>query len=167
LRVFSAGKVDLFVDDAEGMSTADIWFAPFLSVLGIVPEANWQMMGNGGESQLWHCVTPSNTLQLTWQNVLLERDTNTPVSVQAEFWPDGRFAYRYDLRNVECRMENGELDAASLTNVVIGASIGSLPLRSTLADLATNTPFSILNSPFSILHSLPKLWLHCINYSQS
>ena len=51
-------------------------------------------------STFWHALTPSNTLQLTWENVLLDRLTNTPVSVQMEVSPNGRFAYRYDLTNV-------------------------------------------------------------------
>ncbi len=85
---------------------------PLCATFGVVPHANWpRIAGNAhstpdGEaiakeelspSRFWHCVTPSNTLMLTWQNVLLGRDTNTPVSVQAELWTDGHFAYRYDL----------------------------------------------------------------------
>ena len=47
LRVFSAGKVDLLAADAEGAYATNIWFAPFAASLGMVPEANWQMVGNG------------------------------------------------------------------------------------------------------------------------
>ena len=136
-------------------------FCPFRATLGIVPEANWHLIAGNGEwgtgngSQFWHFVTPSNTLQLTWQDALLGRDTNTPVCVQMEAWPGGRFAYRYDLRSLECRIENGELYAADLTNVVVGAAFGGVPLQTTLADVATNVPFSIFNSPFSIsFHTL-------------
>ena len=59
----------------------------------------------------------ANTLQLTWQNVLLDRLTNTPVSVQMEVWPSGRFTYRYDL---------SRLDVDEVTNVLVGACLGDL-----------------------------------------
>ena len=52
-------------------------------------------------------MTPSNTLLLTWQNALWNRDTNTPVNVQAELWPDGRFTYRYDLSRCVCTGATG------------------------------------------------------------
>ena len=137
LRVFSFGKVDPLVRDAEGHITTNCWFAPFVASLGIVPQANWPLVtGNENAapedlapSQFWHFVTPSNTLQLTWQNVLLDRLTNTPVSVQMEVWPSGRFTYRYDL---------SRLDVEEITNVVLGASFhgnawttNSLPTNTT------------------------------------
>lgn len=89
LRVFSFGKVDPFVRDADGHIATNCWFAPFVASLGIVPQANWPLVtGNENAapedlapSQFWHFVAPSNTLQLTWQNVLLDRLTNTSVSV--------------------------------------------------------------------------------------
>ena len=96
-------------------------FWPFKAALGIVPQANWHLIegngewGTGGGSQFWHFVTPSNTLQLTWQNALFERQTNAPVSVQMEIWPSGRFAYRYDL---------SRLNADTVSNVLAGASFG-------------------------------------------
>ena len=112
LRVFSFGK-------AEPLPPAtNRGFAPLMASLGVVPQANWHLIAGNGEwgtgngSQFWHFVTPSNTLQLTWQNVLFERLTNTPVSVQMEVWPSGRFVYRYDL---------SRLDAAEVTNVLVGA----------------------------------------------
>ena len=132
LRVFSAGKVDLIAAAAEGSLATNVWFAPFAASIGIVPEANGQAMGNGewgtgngGESQFWHFVTPSNTLQLTWQNVLLDRDTNTPVSVQAEFWPNGRFAYRYDLSRCGGLGETA-LPDGTVTNILVGTCFGGL-----------------------------------------
>ena len=103
LRVFSFGKVRPCVTNGTVGVASDLWFAPLMASLGIVPEANWHLIegnrewGAGNGSQFWHFVTPSNTLQLTWQNVLFERLTNTPVSVQMEVCPNGRFAYRYDL----------------------------------------------------------------------
>ncbi len=137
LRVFSFGKVDPLVRNAEGHIATNCWFAPFVASLGIVPQANWPLVAgnenaapeNLAPSQFWHFVTPSNTLQLTWQNVLLDRLTNTPVSVQMEVWPSGRFTYRYDL---------SRLDVEEITNVVLGASFhgnawttNSLPTNTT------------------------------------
>ena len=125
LRVFSFGKVDPLVRDAEGHIATNCWFAPFVASLGIVPQANWPLVAGNenaapedlAPSQFWHFVTPSNTLQLTWQNVLLDRLTNTPVSVQMEVWPSGRFTYRYDL---------SRLDVDEVTNVLVGACLGGL-----------------------------------------
>ena len=125
LRVFSFGKVDPLVRDADGHIATNCWFAPFVASLGIVPQANWPLVAGNenaapedlAPSQFWHFVTPSNTLQLTWQNVLLDRLTNTPVSVQMEVWPSGRFTYRYDL---------SRLDVEEVTSVLAGASFGGL-----------------------------------------
>lgn len=120
LRVFSFGK-------AEPLPRAtNRWFAPLIASLGVVPQANWPLVvGNEDAaapedlmpSQFWHFVTPSNTLQLTWQNALFERLTNTPVNVQMEMWPSGRFAYRYDL---------SRLGFDEVTNILVGASFGGL-----------------------------------------
>ncbi|MBO7685052.1 MAG: hypothetical protein J6V72_01630, partial [Kiritimatiellae bacterium] len=84
-------------------------------------------------SQFWHYVTPSNTLQLTWQGALLGLDTNTPVSVQAEIWPDGRFAYRYDLSRCGGRGATALPDGGTGTTgilpvdgITVGASFGDL-----------------------------------------
>ena len=98
-------------------------FRPFKAALGIMPAANWHLLDNPRssisnlQSRLWHLVTQSNTLQMTWQNVLLDRDTSTPVSVQMEVWPSGRFTYRYDL---------SRLDVEEVTNVLVGATFGGL-----------------------------------------
>ncbi len=95
-------------------------------------------------SQFWSAVTPSNTLQLTWQNALLGRTTNAPVSFQAELFPSGRFDYRYDLSRIAAQggaSRPGEpqgggglpsavndrgcgLPAASATNILVGAALG-------------------------------------------
>ena len=120
LRVYSFGKVAPLVRDAAGTIATDNWFAPFMATLGVVPEANWQLLGNGEpgtgnglESQVWYCITPDNSLAVTWQNVLLDRDTGKPVSFQVEFFTDGRFVFRYDLS----RLGGGEA-----ANVLAGAS---------------------------------------------
>ena len=48
------------------------------------------------KSAFWHLLTPSNSLVITWQNVLLHRLPENPVSFQVEFFANGDFAYRYD-----------------------------------------------------------------------
>ena len=128
VRVFSFGKVDPLPP------ATNRWFAPFVASLGVAPQANWPMIEGSGEqgtgngnsqpsplnpqrSLFWHLMTPSNTLQLTWQNILLERAVNTPVNVQMEVWPNGRFAYRYDL---------SRLGVDEVTNILVGASLGTL-----------------------------------------
>ncbi len=134
LRVFSYGKIDPLVPDPTGIVATNNWFAPFVASFEIVPEANWQLISTGGTpvvpvngqdarspSQFWHYVTPSNTLQMTWQNAPLESDTNTPVSIQMELWPDGRFAYRYDLSRCG---GTGTTGVPPVASAVIGASFG-------------------------------------------
>lgn len=132
LRVFSFGKIDPLVRDAEispersepcearsleGCVVAtNNWFAPFMASLGIVPEANWDLLAESDRpSQLWHCITLQRSLVVTWQNALLDRDTETPLSFQAEFFPNGRFTYRYDL---------SRLNVETVSNILAGASFG-------------------------------------------
>ena len=125
LRALSFGKVEPLVRLQDGAAATNLWFAPFAAKLGVAPECNWPLVAGNenaapedlAPSQFWHFVTPSNTLQLTWQNVLLDRLTNTPVSVQMEVWPSGRFAYRYDF---------SRLDVEEVTNVLVGACFGGL-----------------------------------------
>ncbi len=107
-RVSSFGKVEPFVQDE-----ASTWFAPMGAELGIVPECNWPFLREV-PSQFWYCISPSNTLQLTWQNVLLGRAVTNAVSFQVELWPQGKFVYHYDLSHLE--------DEA-ISNVFIGASL--------------------------------------------
>ena len=132
LRVFSFGKIDPLVRDAEispersepcearsleGCVVAtNNWFAPFMASLGIVPEANRDLLAESDRpSQLWHCITLQRSLVVTWQNALLDRDTETPLSFQAEFFPNGRFTYRYDL---------SRLNVETVSNILAGASFG-------------------------------------------
>ena len=92
-------------------------FYPLKTILGIVPEANWGQTFNFQlstfNSQAWHCITPDNALIVTWQNVLLDRDTGKPVSFQVKFFTDGRFIFRYDL---------SRLDGETVANFLAGAS---------------------------------------------
>ena len=120
LRVYSYGKIEPIVFANDGMVDTNNWFAPFMASLGVVPEANWQLLGNGEpgtgnglESQVWYCITPDDSLAVTWQNVLLDRDTGRPISFQIEFKTDGQVICRYDL---------SRLDVDSVTNILAGAS---------------------------------------------
>ncbi len=98
MRIYAFGKIEPQIMEAGGQIATNYWFAPLMASLGIAPEANWDWLAESDSpSQLWHYVTPSNTLQITWQNALLDRDTDTPLSFQIEFRADGQFTYRYDL----------------------------------------------------------------------
>ena len=96
------------VERVTVFSCGEIAAAPFgasnrISLLGlplsIVPAANWHLL-NPQRSLFWHAATPSNTLLLTWENALANRDTNLPVTVQAELFPDGAAAFRYDFSGI-------------------------------------------------------------------
>lgn len=116
LRLFSFGKVEPLMRDVDGRIATNSWFAPFMASLGMVPEANWDLLAESDRpSQLWHCITLQSSLVVTWQNALLDRDTDTPLSFQAEFFPDGRFTYRYDL---------SRLNVETVSNILAGASFG-------------------------------------------
>ena len=108
LTVFSWGVIE-FPDGGT--------LVPFGASLGLVPEANWRLLplnsqaieqsnnqtieqSNISPSLFWWSFTPSNTLQLTWRNALLGRETNSPVSFQAELNPNGAYVFRYDLTRV-------------------------------------------------------------------
>ena len=101
LTVFAFGEVRTSPHDVSNR----------ISLLGlplsIVPAANWHLIAGNGNYQLpaanyqlnslfWHAITSSNSLLLTWRNALVNRDTNLPVTVQAELFPDGAAALRYD-----------------------------------------------------------------------
>ena len=95
LRIYSFGKIEPQIMEAGGEIATNYWFAPFMASLGIARQANWDWLAESDRpSQLWHYVTPSNTLQITWQNALLDRDTDTPLSFQIEFRADGQFTCR-------------------------------------------------------------------------
>ena len=122
LRVYAFGKVEPLVVETDNSIATNYWFVPFMSSLGIVPEANWDGLAESDRpSQLWHCVTPSNTLQVTWQNALLGRDTDTPLSFQIEFKDDGQFIFRYDLSRCGGRGATALPDGV-ITNLLSGAS---------------------------------------------
>ena len=115
LRVFSYGEV------MPIPSSTNTYFAPFKTLLGIVPEANWHLIDETNRpSQFWYQISSLNSLKLTWQNALYGRETNAPASFQMELWPNGNFTYRYDLSRAG--LWNGE----SVTNILIGAAYEGL-----------------------------------------
>lgn len=110
--------------------------------VGLVPEARWADLGFA--SRAWWQTTASNTTVVCWQNALPGRDTNTPVSVQAEFFADGRFTFRYDLASLggaasnlvaSVRRADGEGDAVALSEGLTSVS-GSVPELDVLARIA-------------------------------
>ena len=113
---------EIAVDTFGRIWTPGRVFAPLGIQLGMVPMANWARIG--AASLCWWMVTASNSTVVCWQNALLNRDTNTPVCVQAEFQDNGKFEYRYDLSslgeaatNVFARIET--------TNGVEGVALGA------------------------------------------
>lgn len=122
LRVHSGGRVDL---------SADAALAPLAAPLGIAPAANWPRLPESGRPcRFWHFLTPSNTLVLAWENALLNRSAEFPVSFAAELRPDGGFDFRYDLSRVP---------PAALAGVSASASTGGEPW-------GTNAPVESLTS---------------------
>ena len=114
LRVYSFGKIEPLVREADGTIAANYWFVPFMASLGVVPNANWDWLAESDRpSQVWHAITPEDSLLVTWQNALLDRDTDKPLSFQVEFKPGGQFIYRYDL---------SRLNADTITNILAGAA---------------------------------------------
>ena len=91
LAVFSSGKIRLLKQGG-----GDAWIALSAVPVSIVPEANWHRLKTA-DSLFWHAETPSNTLLLTWCNALLNRDTNSPVNIQAELFPSGGMRITHDL----------------------------------------------------------------------
>ncbi|MBR2939792.1 MAG: hypothetical protein IKC14_00620, partial [Kiritimatiellae bacterium] len=97
--VDSSGRVDAFAGAVCGQPLAS--FLPVNAPIGVVPEANWPLLPESARpSRFWHHLTPSNTLQFTWENALLGRAAANPVSFQVELSGSGAFVYRYDLTRV-------------------------------------------------------------------
>ena len=116
LRVYSFGKIEPLIREAGSAIATNYWFAPLMASLGVVPEANWSLLNESARpSRVWYCVTHRNTFVVTWENVLLDRDAGSPISFQVEFWPDGRFVYRYDFSRIDAEMVEGVLAGASFS----------------------------------------------------
>ena len=107
---------DVAIPDGTNISATAAVLAPFRANLGIVPEMNWGTLPTSAvPSEVWWDVSPSNSLIVTYRNALLGRETNTPVSVQAELFENGNFIYRYDLSDA------GLWNGAAVTNILVGA----------------------------------------------
>lgn len=136
LRVFSSGEVHPIADGVNA------FFAPLKTNLGIVPEANWELLSESNRPSIfWYAMTPHGALQLTWQNILLGRCTNSPASFQMEMCLDGNFTYRYDLSRAGQWIENAH------TNTLIGAEHNGLSDTVDLSVLTnlTSLTFQYLN----------------------
>ena len=134
--VFAGGRIQDAVRNPNFVAT------PFGAGLGLVPEANWGLIAaEDARSLVWYDVTESNSVRVTWQDALLLRDTNSPISVQAEFLENGNFIYRYDLS----RATNALVSCAS--NVFIGAVCNGSGETVSLAS-SLFTPPSSLSSVF-------------------
>ena len=107
LTVFSYGTA------RPKMRNKTTFFSPMESNLGVVPEANWYVLTNGIQSFYWQCLTPSNTFVMTWQNVLLDRRSCSPISFQMEFEESGDITFRYDLSALQDEV---------VSNLVVGVS---------------------------------------------
>ena len=168
LRVYSFGKIDPLIRDADGVVATNNWFAPFMASLGIVPEANWNLLDESARpSQLWYCITPQNALVVTWRNALLDRDTERPISFQVEFRTDGRFSFRYDLsvsddgRNWRTVISDGEFSnivnnplpqTVAFPRKVVGRSTVTPFERSSAIKSSTSLPaMHVIAWPFRLL----------------
>lgn len=90
--VFSYGTI------RPSVTNVHTCISPLNAVIGIVPASNYGALEEANRpSRFWHCLTASDTLLLTWQNVLLDRDVSKPVSFQAEIDRLGNITFRYDL----------------------------------------------------------------------
>jgi RHS repeat-associated protein len=79
------------------------FLAPLQGPFGIVPPAG----------RFWSAPTTNGSMVFTWENVFAGRDPDSPVTFQAELFPNGDFTYRYAFTN-----------APALTNFAIGAQRG-------------------------------------------
>ena len=103
---FAASSFDKVIVRSSGVVELGDCLArlePYNGNLGIVPEANWGSIIFNADTQscFWSFLTSSNSLQLTWQNVLHNRLADKPVSFQCEFLENGNFIYRYNLSYID------------------------------------------------------------------
>ena len=172
LRVHSDGWVTVLSPTSTVFAAREYY--PFKAPLGIVPEANWERIvfsrvervdrveGSGNnltqsllspqseeqetQSCFWNFSTTSNTLQLTWQNVLYNRESDLPISVQVEFYENGDFTYRYDLSTINAKIDSGVIPENFPSNITIGTTTTSLfPFPSSLFHLPSSLFFRHLD----------------------
>ena len=88
--------------------------------VSILPMSRWNRIQDGASaSALWHEVTPSNTLVVTWVNALLGRNIASNATCQAEFYPNGEFEYRYaDETRRYCVLNAFDWDGDGLANEI-------------------------------------------------
>lgn len=92
--VYSQGRVVRAVATSNGVEKTEWRLLEGLTneVMSVLPECRW---GTNGPSRVWYARTDIGSVVVTWQNAMLGRDTNTPVSVQGEFYSDGNWRIRY------------------------------------------------------------------------
>jgi RHS repeat-associated protein len=76
------------------------FLAPLQGSLGTVPP----------QGRFWYAVTTNSSVLMTWQDLYAGRDSNSPVTFQAELFGNGDFTYRYAFTN-----------GLSQSNFVVGA----------------------------------------------
>ena len=136
LRVHSCGWAEALPDRGAATGATDrahSAYMPLRAPLCIVPKANWPLLGDvehgTGNYQLpttnyqlkslfWHCLTPSNTLLLTWRNALYAHRADAPISLQAEIRQGGGADFRYSLPRP------AEAADGQSSSVAIGVSAG-------------------------------------------
>ena len=125
MRIHSDGWMRVL--SPTSMAFAAREYYPLKTSLGIVPMANWQNIAPSScllsfPSCFWRYLTPSNTLVMTWQNALFNREQDLPISFQVEYFSNGNFIYRYDLASIRVKLGSGEYSDNWYSNVVIGAA---------------------------------------------
>ena len=93
--------------------------------MGLVPEANGALVGGtNATSAAWHGFSATESQVFAWQRALLNRDTNTPVSVKAIVTRDGDVEIHYDLSRAGAsagraalRTDGGEVGVDLTSNV--------------------------------------------------
>jgi hypothetical protein len=110
------------------MTDASTFVSPLGCPSGILPASRDGVLADGAKSRFWQARTPSNSLVMTWQDVLLGRETGNLVSFQVEFAEKGDITFRYDL---------SRLADDIVSNVVVGGLNGGA--GRTFAQLSRNT----------------------------
>ena len=111
--------------------------------LGIVPEANWHVLeGTGVVSRFWHDSLPGGGRVFTWENVLLDRLSDRPATIQVELRRSGDFVYRYDFSQAaptNAFLVGAQKAAAAVEALRVGnAETNSATVYRLAGDTATN-----------------------------
>lgn len=93
VRVHAGGGADVF----DG-SSPSLRLSLRGAAAGLAPAAAWPSLPEDARpSRFWHSATPSNTLLLVWQNLLLGRRADSPASFRWELLSNGDVALACDL----------------------------------------------------------------------